>query len=294
MWVISAFKKNRIGKTYVLGATLFSALFVFLILFTLIINSSQAIFQVGPGILGLTWDPPRNRFGVLSMIFGSLSVSLIALCIAVPLGVATAIFTSELMPRRFRFLAKSLLEMLAGIPSIVYGLIGVAFFSLWIQNFFALSSGRTIFTGGILIAIMILPTLITLVDDALFEIPGQYREAARGLGLYKGEVIRGALLPIARGDIIGAVLLSLGRALGETMAVMLVIGSIDKIPAPFYNLLVPGQTITSKLGREMAETSFGSLHFSAMIFMGLILLLITLGLTLAAWVMYKPGERLYE
>jgi ABC-type phosphate transport system permease subunit len=141
---------------------------------------------------------------------------------------------------------------------------------------------------------MILPTIITLTDDALKSIPDKYRESSKGLGLYNYETITHTLLPIAKPSIIGAVLLALGRALGETMAVMLVIGSIDQISSPFFNWLVPGQTVTSKLGREIAETAFGSVHFSALIFMGFILLVIVLVFTLIAEYFSNKSQRLYD
>jgi len=265
-----------------------------LIVATLLIDSWPAISQTGWRLFTLEWNPPASEFGILPMLYGSAAVTTIALIIAVPLGVITAVFTSEMLPPRYRFYVKSLLEILAGIPSIIYGLIGIAFFSIWVRDLFDLQSDRTILTAGILLAIMVLPTVITLSDDALQNVPQKYREAAKGLGLYKYEIIRGAVLPIAKADIIGAVLLALGRALGETMAVMLVIGSIDKIPHPVFDFLVAGQTITSKLGREIPEGAFGSPHFSAMIFMGLLLLIANLLLTLIAQHYFSPGKRLDE
>lgn len=163
------------------------------------------------------------------------------------------------------------------------------------EKLFDLQSGRTILTAGLLLAIMVLPTIIALSDEALHNVPQKYREAAGSLGLTRYEIVKSAVLPAARSDILGAVLLALGRALGETMAVMLVIGSIDKIPRSLFNFLAPGQTITSKLGREIAETAFGSLHFSAMICMGLILLVIGLLLTtIALMYVYNPERRLHE
>ncbi len=286
---------GRIGKGYVLASTYFSGMIVLVILAFLVINSWEAISHAGWRLFSETWNPPKGKFGILPMIYGSLAVTVIALFIAVPLGLLTAIFTAEVLPPRLRLYVKSMLELLAGIPSIIFGLIGVVFFSAWIQTLFDLQSGRTILTAGVLLAIMVLPTIITLSDDALHNVPRQYREAAGGLGLYKYEVIMSAVLPNARTDILGAVLLALGRSLGETMAVMLVIGSIDKIPAPLFNFLVPAQTITSKLGREIAETAFGSLHFSAMIFMGLILLIFVLALTfISLTFFYNPEQRLYE
>jgi len=284
---------SKIGKGYVLSSTLISTAMILLILAVLFINSYGAIIEVGWKLFTLKWNPPDARFGILSMLYGSLVVTFLSLSIAVPVGVLTAVFTAEILPSKYRIYVKSSLELLAGIPSIIYGLIGVAFFSVWIGELFNLPSGRTIFTAAILLSIMILPTIITLCDDAIHNVPRKYREAARGLGLYKYEVILSSVLPIAKTDITGTVLLALGRALGETMAVMLVIGSIDKIPQPFYNFLVPGQTVTSKLGREIAESAFGSLHFSVMMFMGIVLVIIVLSLTFVAQRYFKTG-RLYE
>ncbi len=285
---------NKIGKYYVYGSTLISAFIVFLIFTILLINSWDALTTVGLDLLKFQWNPATGEFGIIPMIFGTLVVTLLSLFIAVPLGIFTAVFTSEILPSKYRLVVKSLLELLAGIPSIIFGLIGIAFFSIWVQDIFDLQSGRTIFTAGILLSIMILPTIITLTDDAFHNIPNKYRETAKGLGLYKFEIIKEILLPIAKPDLKGAILLAFGRALGETMAVMLVIGSIDRIPDPIYNWLSPGQTITSKLGREIAETSFGSVHFSAMIFMGLLLFIIVLFLTILSQNSLKSNGRLYE
>jgi phosphate ABC transporter permease protein PstC len=285
---------RRTGKTLVFTSTLISTGIILLILTVLLINSWDAVSQLGWGLFSLRWDPAAGQFGILSMLYGSLMVTAIALMIAVPLGLACAVYLSEILDDKHRFYVKSLLELLAGIPSIIYGLIGVAYFSVWIGNLFALQSGRTILTAGLLLAIMVLPTIITLSDDALHNVPQKYREAAKGLGLYRYEVIKGAVLPLAKSDITGAVLLALGRTLGETMAVMLVIGSIDKIPQPIFNILVPGQTITSKLGREIEEAAFGSLHFSTLIFMGLLLLVIVLVLTALAQHFFNSEQSLYE
>ena len=250
--------------------------------------------QIGWQLFTLQWHPPTGEYGILPMLYGSAMVTTIALIIAVPLGVFSAIFTSEILSARHRLYVKSFLEILAGIPSIIYGLIGVAFFSVWVGDFFDLQSGRTILAAGILLSVMVLPTIISLSDDALHNVPEKYREAARGLGLYDYEIILSAVLPIAKGDIIGTVLLAFGRVLGETMAVMLVIGSIDKIPQSVFNFLVPSQTITSKLGREISESAFGSLHFSALIFMGLLLLATVLVLTGIVQLYFKTAPRLYE
>jgi phosphate transport system permease protein len=285
---------NKVGKYYVYASTLITAFIVFSILLILLINSWEAISKIGMDLLSLSWNPAKGEFGIISMLYGTIVVTLIALILAIPLGIYTAIFTSEILASKYRFIVKSILELLAGIPSIIFGLIGVAFLSIWVQDLFDLQSGRTLFTAGILLSIMILPTIITLTDDALHNIPEKYRENAKGLGLYNFEIIKEVLIPIAKSDVKSAILLAFGRALGETMAVMLVIGSIDKLPTPLFNWLSPGQTITSKLGREIAETSFGSVHFSAIIFMGLLLFSIVLFLTFLAQRSSTKTERLYE
>lgn len=290
MFVLS----SRVGKNYVLISTFISTSIVFLILILLMVNSFQAISFNNADLFSTEWSPQSDKYGILSMLYGTAIVTFIALILAIPLGITTSIFTAEILPQKYRFIVKSLLELLAGIPSIIYGLIGVAFFSIWIQDFFQIQTGRTLLTAGILLSIMILPTIITLTDDALRSVPQKYREASKGLGLYDYETVKCTLLPIAKSNIIGAILLALGRALGETMAVMLVIGSIDEIASPFYNWLTPGQTITSKLGREITETAFGSVHFSALIFMGFILLLIVLSFTIIAQYYSKKTQRLYD
>lgn len=284
----------KLSRFYILGSAGFAAFFILLIFLVLITSSWTAVSSQGMALLSFEWNPSKDKFGVLAMLYGSFAVTLIALVVATPLGLLSAIFTSEILTPAFRAPVKSVMEILAGIPSIIYGLIGVAFFSIWVGDFFNLQSGRTILTAGILLAIMILPTIITLCDDALHNVPSRYRETAAGLGLYKYEIIKDVLLPIAKTDITGAILLALGRALGETMAVMLVIGSIDRIPKPFYNVLASGQTITSKLGREVAESAFGSVHFSALIFMSLLLVAITVALTSATQYYFRKEKRLVE
>ncbi len=288
------FPSNKIGRAYIIGSTLFSAAVIVIIFLFLIIYSWPVILEQGFHLFTLEWNASQQKFGVLSLLYGSAIVTLLALAFSLPLGLLTALFTSEVLPPSYRIYIKSLLELLAGIPSIVYGLIGVSFLSLWIQSFFDLESGRTLLSGGLLLGVMILPTLITLSDDALHHVPQKYRENARSLGLNPFEVIKEVVLPMAKTDIIGGILLAVGRVLGETMAVMLVIGSIDKIPSPWFNFLSPGQTITSKLGREISEAAFGSLHFSALIFTSLILFLFVLCITFLSLSWTKSTGRLYE
>lgn len=260
---------------------------VLTIIVTLFVQSGPVLLAENSALLSTNWNPDKGQFGVLPMLFGSVFVMIIAVLVAVPLGLLAAIYIAETRSSKLRRLIKSFLEMLVGIPSIVYGLIGVAYLNIWVADLFDLQSGRVILTAGILLGIMILPTFLTLTEDAISAIPTKFRENAKSLGLYRHEVFVSVILPQAKTGIAGAALLALGRALGETMAVMLVIGSLDRLPSPLFNPLSSGQTITSKLGREVAESAFGSVHFSALVFMSLILVSITIILTLTSRYLFR-------
>lgn len=281
---------SKVAHLGIYGSTFVSTALVALILLTLLFQSGPAIFEAGHTLHLTEWNPSESVFGIVPMIFGSFMVMLIALALAVPTGILAAIYIAETRSDSIKRVARSSLEILAGIPSIVYGLIGVAYLSIWVADIFDLQTGRLILTAGILLAVMILPTILSLTEDAISNVPAQYKENARALGLYRYEVIREAILPHAKSDIAGAVLLSLGRALGETMAVMLVIGSIDRLPDPIYNVLSSGQTITSKLGREVGESAFGSTHFSVLVFMSLILVALSLLLTIISQTMLRADR----
>jgi phosphate transport system permease protein len=237
---------------------------------------------------GLKWFYRAKQFGALPMIYGSLVVSVIALSLAAPLGVGTAIFTSEYLPRHLRLAVKALIELLAGIPSVVYGLLGILLLRDWIYETlerFEPLSGDTLLTAGVLLAVMVLPTIVTLSDDALHSIPAAQRSAARALGLTRVEAILSVSLPQARRGLVAALLLGFGRALGETIAVFLVVGRQDNnLPNTWWTarpLLESGQTLTSKLGSSETNIAYGdALHWGAIMGLGLLLLAITGGVTL--------------
>ncbi|WP_017932240.1 phosphate ABC transporter permease subunit PstC [Robiginitomaculum antarcticum] len=273
---------GRALRSYFLISALICAAICAVILITLLGQTGPVLSHNPASLFGTVWNPNLGQYGIIPMLYGSIVVMVIAMAIALPLGVLTAIYIAETRSARLRGIIKSALEVLAGIPSIVYGLIGVAYISVWVAKGLDLQTGRLILTAGLILAVMILPTILTLTEDAISNVPVIQRENARALGLYRHEVILDVVLPHARRDILAAGLLALGRALGETMAVMLVIGSLDRLPSPIFNVLSSGQTITSKLGRELGESAFGSAHFSALVLMGLILVLITLTLTGAA------------
>lgn len=252
-------------------------------------QSVPAWRQEGLGYLtGAKWFFRQQQFGALAMIYGSMVVSLVALVLAAPIGLGAAICTAEYLPRAARLAVKGLIELLAGVPSVVYGLLGILLLREWIYTAFAHFeplSGDTLLTAGVLLAVMILPTIVTLSDDALRAVPAAQRRAARALGMTRAEVILHVALPQARRGLGAALLLAIGRALGETIAVFLVVGRQDNnLPDHWLSLrplLESGQTLTSKLGSSETHISYGDpLHWAAIVGLGLILMLLTGGLTL--------------
>ena len=272
-----------------LSATLTSGI-ILIILLTLILQSGPALTQASSSLFTTQWNPANGVYGIVPMVFGSVFVMMIAMAIALPIGLLSAISITHIRHQPLRRVVKSTLEVLAGIPSIVYGLIGVAYVSVWVAGAFDLQSGRIILTAAFILSVMILPTFLSLAEDAISSVPQAYRKNAAALGLYPYETQIAVILPAAAPGIMSAALLALGRALGETMAVMLVIGSLDRLPSPLFNPLSSGQTITSKLGREIGESAFGSVHFSVLVFMSLILVSLTIALTIASHLLFKRSK----
>jgi phosphate transport system permease protein len=285
-----------------LASFAFSLLTLAFLLFMLglfLVQSLPVWRHSGAGFLtGTKWHYPSKLFGSLPMLYGTAVVALIALALAAPVGIGAAIFTSEYLPRRLRLAVKLTIELLAGIPSVVYGLLGILFLRNYVYD--ALTrmgldplSGDTLVTAGILLAVMILPTVMTLTDDALRAVSAQQRIAARGLGLSRTQVICTIALPQARSGILAAVLLALGRALGETIAVFLVVGRQDNVwPRHLLSLrpiVKAGQTLTSKLGGAEVNIAYGDpLHWAAIVALGLLLLVVVVAVT---WIGAALGRR---
>ena len=236
------------------------------------------------------WNPVTEKFGALAPIYGTLVTSLIAMLIAVPLGLLIALFLTELCPRWLRRPIGIAIELLAGIPSIIYGIWGLFVFAPflqrtlqqvlidWFENVPVLSSlfegppyGIGMLTAGLILAIMVLPFVTSISRDVFEAVPSVLKEAAYGVGCTTWEVVRHVVLPYARVGVVGSVMLSLGRALGETMAVTFVIGNAHKVSP---SLLAPGTTISATIANEFTE-AVGDLYTSSLIALGLILFVIT-------------------
>ncbi len=234
------------------------------------------------------WYPYEELYGLAPVLVGSFWSIALALLLAVPMGLAAAILSAELLSRRGRSLVRFSMELMAGIPSVVYGLLGLWILLPVLENQFDLLTGRSLFAAGLLLAIMILPTIMVFSEEAIRSVAREQRDAALNLGLDWASRLWQVVLPQAWPGIRVAILLAMGRAMGETVAVMLVVGSLDRLPDPLYNLLQPAQTLTSRIGREMAEAVVGSVHWAALIVCGLVLALVAITVSLLA----HRGQRL--
>jgi len=241
-------------------------------------------------ILGENWypisDPPR--FGILPLILGSLLVTLGALILSIPLGIGAAVFISEVAPAWIRDWLKSGVELLAAIPSIVIGFIGIAVLAPWVRDLFSLPTGLTALTGSIALAFMAMPTIVSIAEDALTAVPSAYREASLALGATRWQTIYRVTVPSAASGILGAVMLGVGRAIGETMAVMMITGNAAVIPR---SLLQPVRTLTATIAAEMGETVQQSPHYFALFAIGIVLFVITFLINFGAGAVLSRKER---
>ena len=274
---------------------------------SLVMGAAPALRTFGFGFLiSEDWNPVTEKFGALAPIYGTLLTSLIAMAIAVPVGVMIAFFLTELCPKMLRRPIAIAIELLAGIPSIIYGIWGLFVFAPFLQgtlqpflislfgNIPVLSAifegppyGIGVLTASLILAIMVLPFITSISRDVFDAVPPVLKEAAYGLGCTTWEVVRYVVLPYTRVGVIGGVMLGLGRALGETMAVTFVIGNAHKIPA---SIIAPGTTISATIANEFTE-AVGDLYTSSLIALGLILFVITFIVLAAARYMLLRIER---
>lgn len=226
-------------------------------------------------LFGTRWYPIEEIFGLLPLLVGSFIVTAGAVLIAVPLGLTTAIYLGEIAPTWQRELLKPLIEMLAGIPSIVLGFLGWVVLAPVVQSAGA-PTGLTAFTGSLILAYMALPTIISISEDALYAVPKEYRDGALAIGATKWQTIWRVVIPAARSGIVIAVMLGVGRAIGETMAVMMVTGNAANIPSLGSGIFFqPVRTMTATIAAEMGEVANGSLHYNTLFGIGIVLFLIT-------------------
>ena len=282
----------RAGDEIAVGVTLTSAILIFiavgLIVLELWLNSQPTLKAFGWSFLtGSRWDPNSQHFGALPFIYGTCVTSFLALLIAVPLGVACSVFLAEMAPSGFSNFLTFLIELLAAVPSVIYGLIGIfvllpairdylvpplrawlGFLPIFQGDFY----GVSFLSAGLVLSVMVVPFIISVSREVLLSVPREQREASLALGATKWETTWKIVLPYARTGIIGSVFLALARALGETMAVTMVIGNTPKITASLFS---PGYSIAAVIANEFAEAS-GTLYVSSLILLGLVLFGLTI------------------
>ncbi|MFX1473948.1 MAG: phosphate ABC transporter permease subunit PstC [Promethearchaeota archaeon] len=290
--LFGATARDWFGRHILLVASLVASLVIAGIFILLWIEASPALFTQGLGLLGPIWDPNSGLYGISVFVAGTVWVSGLALILAMPLGIATAVFLSEYCPNRLRRPLRMVMEFMAAIPSIVYGLWGLktlvpalrATFRPIVGDY----SGYGVLAGAIILAVMLLPTIVAVSDDAMQMVPDSLREASYALGASRTETARRVVLSTALPGIGAAVLLSLGRAIGETMAVYMVTGNSLMYPAGIFDQsFVMTSVITAQLGYALSNP----LYRSALFAVALVLLLISIMFTILAKLVIRWGMR---
>ncbi len=257
--------------------------FVLLIFFFLLQEGVPTFFEVPlSNLFSTRWYPTFNLFGTLPLILGSAVATLTAIAIALPLGVTTAVFVREVAPSWAREVLKPIIEVLAGIPSVVLGFFGMTVVAPVVRQTLGAPTGLTAFTGALILAYMSLPTIISVAEDALDAVPKSYRDAALAMGATQWQTIWRVAVPAARSGIATAVMLGMGRAIGETMAVMMVTGNAARMPLGLDFLFRPVRTMTATIAAEMGEVARGSTHYHALFGIGIALFLLTFIINLTA------------
>ena len=276
------------AKEFVIEKLIFlsgiASVVIVILIFIFIFKEGVSLFKtVGLGELlgGKYWypisDPPK--FGILPLILGSLLVTLGAICIAVPLGLAAAFYISEIAGPKLRDVLKSCIEILAAIPSVVLGFIGMVTLVPFVKAVFGIPTGLTALSGSIMLAFMALPTIISISEDAINAVPRQYKEGAIALGATHWQTLYRVILQGALPGIIAASMLGVGRVIGETMAVMMITGNAAVMPTTF---LQPVRTLTATIAAEMGEAVRGSDHYFALFAIGIVLFIISFAINVTA------------
>lgn len=250
-----------------------ASIFFVLLIFLFLLKEGISVFKtVSPFrfLFGKNWYPISEpaQLGILPLIMGSLLVTLGAAIISIPIGVACAVYIAEVAPLRIKEVLKSGIELLAAIPSVVLGFIGMVTLVPWVKAVFHLPTGLTALSGSIMLAFMAMPTIVSIAEDALYAVPKSYKEGSLAMGATHWQTIYRVILPAASPGLLAAIMLGLGRVIGETMAVMMITGNAPLIP---HSILQPVRTLTATIAAEMGETVVGSEHYFALFAIGIVL-----------------------
>jgi phosphate transport system permease protein len=267
--------------------------FVALIFYFLLREGLPALAEVKLGeLLSQRWYPIEAHFGILPLITGSLIVTLGAMLVAIPFGIGTAVFLSEIAPRWLREVLKPLVELLGGLPSVMLGFLGILVLSPFLRIFLNLPTGLTALAGSLLLGGIAVPTVVSIAEDALDAVPMSYREGAWALGATRWQTIWRVTLPAARSGVLTALMLGVGRTIGETMTVMMVTGNAPVMAIALDSILHPVRTMTATIAAEMGEVATGSTHYHVLFFIGMLLFLISLVVNvLASSVVFRSKKR---
>jgi len=256
---------------------------VLLIFFFLLREGLPALREVSAiAMLTTRWYPTEGYYGILPLLTGSLIVTLGAALVAVPFGIGTAIFIAEIAPRWMREMLKPVVELLGGLPSVMLGFLGILIFAPYIRILLELPTGLSALTGSLLLGAIAIPTVVSVAEDALDTVPRAYREGAWALGATQWQTIWRVTLPAARSGVLTAIMLGIGRAIGETMTVMMVTGNAPVMAVYLGALISPVRTMTATIAAEMGEVATGSIHYHMLFFIGIVLFFISLVVNITA------------
>ena len=288
-------KESAIRTFFFLNGVL--AIFILIGIFVLLLSSAIPAFRVvkiKEFLTSVAWDPTspvKAEYGILSMIVSTVLVTLVAVIIAFPIGLGVAAYLSDVAHVRVREIVKPIVEILAGIPSVVVGFLGIVLFGPALAKLFGRTNGLNALNGGILLAIMALPTIISISEDSLNAVPAAYSESSLALGGSRWQTLVRVKIPAALSGIIAAFMLGMGRAIGETMTVLMATGNARSFP---HGLLDSVRTMTSNIAIELGEVPYYTTHYYALFAIGLVLFIMTFGVNLIADVVlnkYQERER---
>jgi phosphate transport system permease protein len=268
-------------------------IFVILIFYFLLQESLPALGEVSlDSLVSSRWYPIESMYGILPLLSGTLVVTLGAALIAIPFGLGTAIYMSEIAPRWVREILKPLVEVLAGLPSVVLGFLGILVVAPYLRVFLNLPTGLTALAGSLLLGGIAIPTIVSIAEDALDAVPRSYRDASLAMGATQWQTIWMVTLPAARSGVLTAIMLGVGRAIGETMTVLMVTGNAPVLLKGLGTLFSPVRTMTATIAAEMGEVARGSTHYHVLFLIGIVLFLISLVVNVtASAVVFKQVKR---
>lgn len=291
-------KATEILISAIIKASGYSAIVFVIMIFYFLMSEGVAAFGEVPltVLFSTRWYPIEAYYGILPLISGSLLVTVGATLFAVPIGLATAVYIAEIAPRWAREILKPVVEILAGLPSVVLGFIGIIALAPQLRKLLNLPTGLTALAGSILLGIIAIPTIVSVAEDALDSVPRSYRDAALAIGATKWQTIWRVTLPAAKSGVLTGIMLGIGRAIGETMTVMMVTGNAPLMVRGLGALFLPTRTMTATVAAEMGEVAKGSVHYHVLFLIGGILFIISLIVNIIAAAMVfrikKRAERI--